>query len=326
MPERLLLTLIRRDGGTQSREGVNFSVIDEYAQAMREGAEFPPIDVFFDGTDCWLADGFHRLAAAEKVADGHPGATIPATVHQGTKRDAVLFSVGANASHGLRRTNADKRNAVRLLLSDPEWAKFSDREIARRCGVSDPFVGQLRSELATANVLQSRIGADGRVYNVANIGKRPEAQAAPVAIVDPSPQTPPFTEEPPLSDFLDERFSYPVDHEARIIYTGPVTQPGVTRVPGLQLLNDADRLKAKGYAVVVVDRPAPPVPTARANIDRENEKAILDRRIVTAMNRVAAALNELKDLYREDSRAVERLAWGQIVHIVERWVSADRGK
>lgn len=30
-------------------------------------------------------------------------------VLRGTKRDAILYSVGANSTHGLRRTNADKR-------------------------------------------------------------------------------------------------------------------------------------------------------------------------------------------------------------------------
>lgn len=59
-------------------------------------------------------------------------------------RDAILFSVGVNSSHGLRRTNADKRRSVMRLLDDAEWSTWSDREIARRCGVSQPFVGNLR--------------------------------------------------------------------------------------------------------------------------------------------------------------------------------------
>jgi hypothetical protein len=38
----------------------------------------------------------------------------------------VLHSAGANAMHGLRRTNADKRRTVMLLLQDEEWAAWSD--------------------------------------------------------------------------------------------------------------------------------------------------------------------------------------------------------
>jgi hypothetical protein len=52
------------------------------------------------------------------------------------QRDALLYSISSNAEHGLPRSNADKRKAVRLLLADAEWGKWSDRESARRCQVS----------------------------------------------------------------------------------------------------------------------------------------------------------------------------------------------
>ena len=41
---------------------------------------------------------------------------------KGTQRDAILWSISANATHGLRRTNEDKRRAVTRLLQDPECA------------------------------------------------------------------------------------------------------------------------------------------------------------------------------------------------------------
>jgi len=44
----------------------------------------------------------------------------------GTQRDAILHSVGANATHGLRRSNQDKRKAVVTLLEDNEWCQWSD--------------------------------------------------------------------------------------------------------------------------------------------------------------------------------------------------------
>jgi hypothetical protein len=52
---------------------------------------------------------------------------------------------------GLRRTNADKRRAVLMLLEDEEWSAWADREIARRCAVSDRFVNGLRADF-TANI------------------------------------------------------------------------------------------------------------------------------------------------------------------------------
>src|SRR4051794_19209758 len=53
-------------------------------------------------------------------------------------------SVSTNGQHGHRRTNDDKRRAVTTLLNDPEWMTWGNREIARRCGVTHPFVESLR--------------------------------------------------------------------------------------------------------------------------------------------------------------------------------------
>jgi hypothetical protein len=75
------------------------------------------------------------------------GAASVFTVRTGSRRAAMLFSVGANAAHGMRRTNADKRRAVETLLADAEWAAWSDNQIAKACGVSDHFVGALQTYL-----------------------------------------------------------------------------------------------------------------------------------------------------------------------------------
>jgi hypothetical protein len=67
-------------------------------------------------------------------------------VRKGTRRDAILYAVGANEGHGLRRTPADKRKAVLTLLEDPEWSKWSNYQIAEACKVTPPFVLRLRRE------------------------------------------------------------------------------------------------------------------------------------------------------------------------------------
>lgn len=131
---------IRIDGGTQPRAQLNESVVSEYAEALTDGAKLPPVTVFFDGSDHWLADGFHRYEAHRRI-----GATeIPADVRAGSRRDAQLYSKGANAAHGLRRSNADKRQAVLSMLEDEEWGQWSDREIAKQCRVGNRFVGDVR--------------------------------------------------------------------------------------------------------------------------------------------------------------------------------------
>ncbi len=143
MLDTVTLDSIRTDGGTQPREYLNELVLSEYTEAMAVEADFPPVMVFYDGSHYWLADGFHRYFAAKK----HGMTVLAAEVQEGTRRDAVLYATGANVTHGLRRTNADKRRAVLTLLQDEEWQRWSNREIARQCGVTHTFVGKLRQEL-----------------------------------------------------------------------------------------------------------------------------------------------------------------------------------
>jgi hypothetical protein len=143
MLETVALDHIRTDGGTQPREYLNELVLGEYTEAMAHEADFPPLTLFFDGSHYWLADGFHRFFAAKQLG----ASVIAAEVHQGTRRDALLYAAGANATHGLRRTNADKRRAVLTLLQDEEWQRWSNREISRLCSVTHTFVGKLRQEL-----------------------------------------------------------------------------------------------------------------------------------------------------------------------------------
>jgi len=136
----ILLNDLRIDGQTQARVSVNLETVAHYAEM--EEHELPPIIVFFDGVNYWLADGFHRYHAA--VSRGKKS-NIVADVRKGTQRDAVLFSLNANVSHGLSLTSEDKRNAVLIMLNDPEWCELSNHAIARHCGCSHMTVGRLRN-------------------------------------------------------------------------------------------------------------------------------------------------------------------------------------
>lgn len=172
------LAKIRTDGGTQARAEIHEETVAEYAEAMQDpDTVFPPAIVYYDGKNYWLADGFHRVEAWRRVGR----VEVPAEVRQGDRRRAILHSCAANAAHGLRRTNADKRRAVWTLLGDAEWGLWSNREIARRCGVSDPFVAKIRNELS-ANGLQidgtRTVQRGGTTFeqNTDNIGKTKEDQ------------------------------------------------------------------------------------------------------------------------------------------------------
>src|SRR5258708_3523418 len=134
----IAVAAIRTDEGCQARVAIRPGLVRDYAQAMIQqqsegGLRFPAIVLFTDGSTYWLADGYHRVRAAREAGLEE----ILAEVHPGTSRDALLYAISANTDHGLPCTNADKRKAVSLLLNDPEWGQWSDREIARRCLVGN---------------------------------------------------------------------------------------------------------------------------------------------------------------------------------------------
>lgn len=159
------IELIRETSAAQPRVQMDLTIVDEYARDMADGALFPPIVVFHDGEVYWLADGFHRVYAARRNGIKE----MVAYVHQGGLRDAVLHSVGANASHGARRTNADKQNAVMRLLSDNEWSSNSNRWIAERCKVSEWLVRSLRESRSEVR-FRTKHGTTA-VMKTANIGR-----------------------------------------------------------------------------------------------------------------------------------------------------------
>lgn len=198
---RLSIAAIRRDGGTQPREAVNTAVAREYAEAMAGGAKFPPVTVFHDGQHHWLAGGFHRTMAVDLT-----GATeIEAEVRQGTLRDAVLFSLSENATHGLRRTNADKRRAISRLFEDAEWAKWSDREIARRLDVDGKTVAALRPK-ATAETRSERTFVNRHgTTSVMDVTKLSAREPSPTeGASQPAPAAAPTKGSRQLRTFLGE--------------------------------------------------------------------------------------------------------------------------
>jgi len=182
----LNIAQIRRDGGTQPREKLDLNHITTLKEAIEDGAELEPVTLFYDGENYWLADGFHRCKASEEseLEDIH------CIIHQGTRRDAVLYSVGANAEHKAAkpRSRADKRRAVMMLLHDPEWSQWSNVKIAEVCKVNEKTVRNIRTKL-TSDIRSDNQESKIRTYRtkhgttatmqVGNIGKAttPESMA-----------------------------------------------------------------------------------------------------------------------------------------------------
>src|ERR1035441_2906838 len=169
----LAISSIRTDGGTQPRAALDFAAVDDYMDAMQAGVVFPPVTVFYDGADYWLADGFHRRQAAF----GAGLEEIACDIHQGTQQEAQWYSFAANKSNGLRRTNEDKQRAVKAALAHPGGAGKSDHQIAKHVGVADSTVADWRKKLnpslGNLEMAERTVTRGGSTYqqNTANIGR-----------------------------------------------------------------------------------------------------------------------------------------------------------
>jgi N6-adenosine-specific RNA methylase IME4 len=239
---QLELSKIRLDGGTQPRAQLNELMVIEYTDEIVNGAIFPPVVVFFDGSEYWLADGFHRYDAHRRLGL----AEIEAEVKQGTVEDARWYSFGVNKSHGLRRTNEDKRRAVEAALTHPYRNKYSDNQIAQHIGVSREYISRVWGQLS-CDRSQDReeriVTRNGATYTMqtTNIGKPPPR------LDDPFPELP--------------QAYFPETNGTHLPEPEPMLEQVITQMDGCKIvLGDAKRLdltQFEQYGVIVADPPWP---------------------------------------------------------------------
>lgn len=143
------------DLSLQTRAGTDAETIDNYAEAMADGAQFPEVTVFTDGTHYWLADGFHRVMAAKQ----NGRTVIAADVRNGTEDDAVVFGGTANNKQGKRPTRADVQHFLQMVWERRE-AIFGGTptggNLAEKCGITrqagTKFVNEKLAEMQEAHL------------------------------------------------------------------------------------------------------------------------------------------------------------------------------
>lgn len=199
--------------GLQTRVALDERTVQEYADAMRDGDNFPPVKVFMDGSRCWLADGFHRVEAATRAGR----TVIDADTAKGGFIDALRWALGCNAKHGKRITNEDKQNAMQMAWDNRQQLFGGDPSgalLAETCGVhrntASAFVAEhiqqppavtapvRRPKSANggrqvAQIVQPQrpvrtvVGTDGKQYPVRPVrpaaAKAPTRPAAPAHVV-----------------------------------------------------------------------------------------------------------------------------------------------
>ena len=162
---------IRKDGQTQHRAALGSAAIKLYAALMAQGAEFPPVTVWLEGSNYWLTDGFHRIAAAEQLGCTY----INALIRVGTLSDAQWDSYAANSLHGLRRKQEDIQAVISAALRHPKAAKVSNVELARHLNLPEATLRRWLKRLSSSHDEDSfRLVKRGQTtYSLctANIGK-----------------------------------------------------------------------------------------------------------------------------------------------------------
>ena len=160
--------------GLQTRDGLAKAVVKDYAETLKAGKSLPPVAVVCvnrpdaDGSArplYYLVDGYHRKDAA--ILAGRT--MIDADITEGTFTDAVRLAIKANAAHGLRRTKADKTNAIKLALAHAQElfkGDPSDTQLAEACAVSRRWVVKVRGKLTGCEQFTpcgKRLGKDGKL-------------------------------------------------------------------------------------------------------------------------------------------------------------------
>lgn len=170
---------IKLDRGTQPRLKLDLDLVKDYAEKMRDGAEFPPVDVFFDGCEYILAAGFNRLHAAKSNGN----LTIECNLFTGTLRDAKLHAWKSNNFHGEKLKSKELRNILNQMLDDEEYSQWSNKKIAKELGVSSMTVGRVRvareeQKKDPEPTQRKYINKSGneKVMETSNIGKKPEVE------------------------------------------------------------------------------------------------------------------------------------------------------
>jgi hypothetical protein len=172
--KQIKLSEIRIDGGTQIRDQLNQDKVNEYAEQMKDGAVFPPITVFNDGSSIWLSSGFHRYFGSKKIGN----ITIDCIVIEGTLEDAQWFGMGDN-KHGLNMTHADYKKAAQIAFDHPVWSTYTNAKIANHIGVSAMTIGRFKkaNQIVTPDkkTYTNKHGQEATI-KTKNLGKKKEAQ------------------------------------------------------------------------------------------------------------------------------------------------------
>ena len=154
------------DSHINTRE-LDEDVIEEYREAMREYGKKHWQGFWNESPRMTesghLYSGFHTVTAAEREFGQEYEISV---VREGKDwREAYFLATRMNATHGRRRTNAEKEEAVKRWLEDEEMCQWTDGHIARECLVSAPFVSKRRrlETISSQPTKRKFVDSDGEI-------------------------------------------------------------------------------------------------------------------------------------------------------------------
>ncbi len=146
MSENLPIWQIKLKKKFQARlNGLSQETVEEYAEAIKGGSEFPPIDVYHLPDNSYvLVDGWHRLRAHQLT-----GLTeIKVNVVEGSEEEAHDYAIfKANRKNGQRLTSADRRKIAYDAVREKRFEGMSSRKLGKIIGVSHALVNNFQTEL-----------------------------------------------------------------------------------------------------------------------------------------------------------------------------------
>lgn len=154
---------IKVNHGVMIRQKLDEGRVQEFMEVFDQ---LPPIRVFEVDGGLLLSDGFHRLAAAERLGFFE----IEAEIKKGTRRDAIIEAISINARHGKPLTQEEKVEAVkRLNQLSPD---MTNKEIGLLVGYSVNHVsGILRATKVRSSLRRPTFLSNTHLREIAKVDK-----------------------------------------------------------------------------------------------------------------------------------------------------------
>ena len=244
----------------------------------------------------YVVDGHHRFKAFRDKSLKFQ--TVDVIIHESERpenvndfefeaiqmSDALKFAIKANNHHGspLKRSQADNRRAITLILDDRTNVKMSDSAIAELCGVSAPTVAKVRkSKLAYQS--ETRVTSDGRTIShtrqSSGVLARVPVVTTHTAVETPLSESPgqmvvnPETESVQPVILVQSSGSVYVDFNASVREIAGVLRQSMTR-ERLRELVEFLPLRKPAVVPPAVPSPAVPSPDKRRRFDWSNLESV----------------------------------------------------